>query len=155
MLTKSIHCHATCVAQGEVAILLRGASGSGKSDLAYRFINLSVPEGSGLPHLVADDQVILTRQDGVILASPPPTIKGKLELRGIGIIELPYLENVRLRLIVDLHPPGEIERLPDWKINDEILDLKLPLIRLTPFEPSAALKLRAAINMLSKEFSHN
>ena len=155
MPTKSIHCHGTCVAQGEVAVLLRGPSGSGKSDLAYRFLNLPNPGHSNFPHLVADDQVILTRQGGQIFVAPPPAIKGKLELRGIGIIELPYLENAELRLIVDLHPPGEIERLPERNITDEILDLKLPLIRLTPFEPSAALKLRAAINMLSKEFSHN
>ena len=57
--------HASCVALDGNGVLLRGPSGSGKSDLALRLID-------GGAVLVADDQVALTVEGEKILASAPP-----------------------------------------------------------------------------------
>jgi len=153
MPAQSTSFHGTCVALGEVALLLRGASGAGKSDLAYRFLHLPQGERTTAPILVADDQVVMTRDGDRIYVAPPPAIAGKLELRGIGILDLPYLNKASLRLVVDLCQPEEIERLPDWTDRAEYLGIELPLIRLSPFQTSAALKLRSALDMSGKEFS--
>ena len=150
--------HATCVAYREYAALLRGPSGAGKSDLAYRYINLpsdlsgsdadsSAPD-CHVHQLLADDQVKLERCENKIYAAPPPSIAGKIELHGIGILELPYVERAQLILIVDLQPSRPVERMPDWTRTDQILGVDLAKLDLSPFEPSAPLKLRAAFQHL-------
>src|SRR5689334_24249403 len=81
--------HGTCVALGRRAALLRGPSGAGKSDLALRFLALSNEDGEKAL-LVADDQVFVgSNGSGELVASAPPTIAGKIEVRGLGIIEVP------------------------------------------------------------------
>ena len=78
--------HGTCVALGPHGALLRGGSGSGKSDLALRFLALAA-EQDLQPRLVADDQVwVEAKGDGSLVASPPETIAGKIEVRGLGIV---------------------------------------------------------------------
>lgn len=132
--------HGTAVALGEVAALFRGASGSGKSDLALRCLGLPAGPLIGLPaRLVADDQVILTRDGSGLNVSAPPTIAGQLEVRGIGIIAVGAVAPARLALVVDLVPPQSIERMPElgWC---RIEGVDVPVMALTPFEGSAALK---------------
>jgi serine kinase of HPr protein (carbohydrate metabolism regulator) len=131
-----IDVHGTAVALGEVGVLLRGASGSGKSDLALRLID-------GGARLVADDRTLLRREGGLLLASAPPPIAGRLEVRGIGILAVPSVASCALRLVVDLVAPGAVERLPEPR-TARLLGLDLPLISLAPFEASAAAKLRLA-----------
>ena len=92
---KSVH--ASCVSINEIGILLRGPSGSGKSDLTLRLI------GDGAM-LVADDQVQLTDVSGSLMAKAPEMLAGKLEVRGCGILAFPKLECVTVRLVVDLVP---------------------------------------------------
>src|SRR6185436_11959733 len=98
--------HGTCVALGRTAALLRGPSGSGKSDLALRFLFLARrgPAALEAPILVADDQVWLVRNGGHLLAKPPDTIRGKMEVRGVGIVEVKSLIEADLALVVDLAP---------------------------------------------------
>ena len=98
--------HGTCVALGRTAALLRGPSGSGKSDLALRFLFLARrgPAALEAPILVADDQVWLVRNGGRLLARPPDTIRGKMEVRGVGIVEVKSLMEADLALVVDLAP---------------------------------------------------
>ena len=132
--------HGTAVALGDVAALFRGASGSGKSDLALRCLGL--PAGSLIgqsARLVADDQVILTRDGSGLSVSAPPTIAGRLEVRGIGIITVGAVTPARLALVVDLVPPQSVERMPElgWCRIDGV---DVAAIALTPFEGSAALK---------------
>ena len=82
--------HGTCIALGRTAALLRGPSGSGKSDLALRFLFLARrgPAALEAPILVADDQVYLTRKSGRLLARAPESIRGRIEVRGVGIVDV-------------------------------------------------------------------
>jgi len=137
--------HGTCVAFGAYAALIRGASGSGKSDLALRFLALA-PEGERAPILVADDQVFVEARGDALLASVPPTIAGKLEVRGIGIIEFSYVAHAELVLVVDLVPARDVPRmLPEPWERTMIAGRSVARIGLEPFEASAPLKLKLAL----------
>ena len=96
--------HGTCVYMNGAGILLRGRSGTGKSDLALRLIN----DGA---QLVADDQVALQIAHGNLLASAPSSLKGLLEIRGVGIIKVCSRTSAAVRLIVDLVGEKEVKRL--------------------------------------------
>ncbi len=134
--------HGTCVALNGVTVLLRGPSGSGKSDLALRLI-----DGGG--RLVADDQTLVEIQGGRLIATAPETIAGKMEVRGVGVLAVEMEKSGILGLVVDLvaNPP---ERMPESETT-EILGMALPLLRLDPFKASAAAKLRLAVRSLGGE----
>jgi len=136
----------TCVALGPHAALLRGSSGSGKSDLALRFLALA-PEHDLQPLLVADDQVWVAAQgDGSLIASPPETIAGKIEVRGLGIVELPHRREARLALVADLVSAEEVPRMPPHPCpRITLAGVALPVVKLAPFELSAPLKLKLAL----------
>jgi HPr kinase/phosphorylase len=129
--------HATCIEIDGHGVLLRGRSGSGKSDLALRLID------SGAV-LVSDDQVRVEAGDGRLCASAPPAIAGLLEVRGLGLVRLPYRQAVALALVVDLVPPDGVERLPE-DASVELEGGRLPLVWLAPFEASAPAKVRLAV----------
>lgn len=135
--------HGTCVALAGRGILLRGPSGAGKSDLALRLID-------GGAMLVADDQTRLERDGDTLLASPPATIAGLLEVRGLGLVRLPHLARSPLHLVVDLVPAAEVERLPEPDTL-ELLGLALRRLRLAPFEASAAAKVRLAVRASTRD----
>jgi len=138
--------HGTCVALGPHAALIRGPSGSGKSDLALRFLALAAEPGLE-PLLVADDQVWVERDnDGSLAASAPPTLAGKIEVRGLGIVEVPHRGAARLALAVDLVLPQEVPRMPPDPLDRITLaGATLTVVKLAPFELSAPLKLRLAL----------
>ena len=125
--------HATAVAVDGGAILLRGPSGAGKSDLGLRLIAAGA-------RLVADDQVELRRAGRQILARAPPALAGLVEIRGVGIVRVAAMDVAPLVLIADLILAGEIERLPEPRV-ERVLGVAVPLIALAPFEASAAAKL--------------
>ena len=138
--------HATCIAViGDGAargVLLRGPSGAGKSDLALRMID----QGA---RLVADDQCELRRGTdehglAVLVATAPTSLRGRIEARGVGIVEVPCLREVAVALVVDLVAPGAVARLPE-EASTRILGLAVPRMELDPFESSAPAKLRAAL----------
>jgi serine kinase of HPr protein (carbohydrate metabolism regulator) len=131
-----IRVHGTCVAIGERGILLRGGSGAGKSDLALRLIDRG-------GRLVADDQVELTPRAGVLHATAPESIRGLLEVRGLGLVEVPYADACALVLVVDLVDGDEIERLPAEN-RAEIAGVAVPAIRVDPRQASAEVKVRLA-----------
>ncbi|MGZ5915841.1 MAG: HPr kinase/phosphorylase [Methyloceanibacter sp.] len=138
--------HGTCVALGRSAALLRGASGAGKSDLALRFLALA-SDGDRAPTLIADDQVwIEDGTSGELLASAPATLAGKIEVRGLGILETPHLAVGRLVLVVDLVSDAEVPRMPpDPPETVTIAGVALPRLALAAFEPSSPLKLKLAL----------
>ena len=130
-----INLHATCIAIKQNGILLLGKSGAGKSDLALRLIE------NKNAILVADDRVDIKKIDNKIFALPPHTIKGLLELRGIGIIKVSYLEQCDIKLAVNLVDDiKQIERMPENKFY-EIQQVKIPMIDIYPFEVSATDKI--------------
>lgn len=140
--------HGTAIALGNRAALIRGPSGTGKSDLAFRCIGLGASDLVREPvKLIADDQVILRQDSSGIVASAPSTIRGKLEVRGLGILEVDAVAEANLVLIADLVSGGGVERYPDPWPQARILGLEVPLIHLYPFENSSALKLVTAITM--------
>jgi HPr kinase/phosphorylase len=146
--------HGTCVALGKRAALLRGGSGSGKSDLALRFLALP-GEGDLRPHLVADDQVwIESKRDGQLIASAPDAIAGKLEVRGLGIAEMPFLKEAPLALVCDLVRSEDVPRMPaePWE-RTVIAGATVGSLKLSPFEVSAPLKLKMALLLAVPEQS--
>ncbi len=139
--------HATCIAIQGRGVLLRGPSGSGKSDLALRCLGLGpTPWTPAAAKLVADDRVVLRRDGNRLMASAPPSIAARLEVRGIGILDVPAEYEAQVVLAADLQPGQSIERLPGRLPEDEILGIRIPVLRLAPFEVSAALKVLIAIN---------
>jgi HPr kinase/phosphorylase len=134
MRPESKRLHATCVSIDGKGILLLGASGSGKSDLALRLID------SGA-QLIADDQVEIVKTKNALLASPPAKLCGLIEARGVGILKLPYMQNVPLVLAVELVARKEVERLPDPAFFS-CLALRLPLLSLHAFDNSTCAKIR-------------
>ena len=130
--------HASCVAFGGRGLLLRGPSGSGKSDLALRLIEAGAM-------LVADDQVILKRDGEILLASCPPSIAGRIEVRGVGILMLPHASAAPLALVCDLVPREAVPRLPD-AAQVEIAGISLPRLALHAFDASAVAKLRLSLS---------
>jgi HPr kinase/phosphorylase len=138
--------HGTCVALGRRGALLRGSPGSGKSDLALRFLALA-PEGDARALLVADDQVwIAAGAEGALLASPPATLAGKIEVRGLGIVDVPFLAEAELVLVCDLVNASDVPRMPPQPLEQtEIAGRHVRLLKLAPFEASAPLKLKLAL----------
>jgi serine kinase of HPr protein (carbohydrate metabolism regulator) len=140
-MPETLLVHATTVAIGARAVLLRGPSGAGKSDLALRLIDAGA-------RLVADDRSELRRDRDAILARAPGTIAGLIEARGIGILRVDSVSDTPLSLIVDLVAPEAVERLPEPRC-ETILGLSIPLIALAPFEASAPAKLCLALDALA------
>ena len=138
-----IRVHGTAIALGSEGILLRGPSGAGKSDFALRLID----QGA---RLVADDQTELRREGDDITMSAPGTIAGQMEVRGLGIIALPSIASAPLRLVVDLMPSAEIERMPLPR-DCHYLGCSIPTVALAPFEASAPAKLRLALRALAPD----
>jgi serine kinase of HPr protein (carbohydrate metabolism regulator) len=140
-MTDHLFIQATCVAIDGLGVLLRGPSGSGKSDLALRLID-------GGAKLVADDGVELRRQGERLFARLPPgapdSVRGRIELRGLGILPVPSVAEAPLDLVIDLVAVDALERLPE-PLTIELLGVALPLLRLSAREPSAAAKVRLAV----------
>ena len=132
--------HATTIQLGLSGVMLLGESGVGKSDLALRLI----AEGA---LLVADDQTQIALIDGCLIATAPKTIAGRIEARGIGILPVPQIEAATVRLAVQL-TRSPIERMPEpagWWPPGVAGAPQIPLFELSPFEPSATVKLRLAL----------
>jgi serine kinase of HPr protein (carbohydrate metabolism regulator) len=132
--------HGTAVALDGVGVLIRGPSGSGKSDLALRLIDAGAL-------LVADDQTELWLTERSVMMRAPLSIAGHLEVRGVGIARVPSLAQAPLRLVLDLVPPECVDRLPEWT-SCEILGRTVHRLALAPFEASAVAKVRLALRGL-------
>jgi serine kinase of HPr protein (carbohydrate metabolism regulator) len=136
---SSENLHASTVAIGGRAVMISGPSGSGKSDLALRLIDRGFA-------LVSDDRTIVSKDGDGLTATSPETIRGKLEIRGIGIVAMPSVENVPLAMIVEL--TSELTRLPDDDRQRLILGVSIPLISVDAQTASAAAKVVIALNLL-------
>ena len=127
--------HASCVALGGRAVLLAGRPGAGKSDLTLRLIDRGAV-------LVSDDYTELRRGDGRLLARAPATIAGKIEMRGVGIVEMDTAADVPVCLYADLDRAPE--RLPEAAAI-RLAGEEIPRIAIAALEASAPLKLEQAL----------
>lgn len=111
--------HASCAAFGEKAVLIRGASGSGKSALTLELLARGA-------NLVADDRTCLRMTSRGVIAYAPHTLLGLIEARGIGILHAEKAQPTRVALVIDLDRT-ETERLPRARSCD-LLGQTLPLL---------------------------
>lgn len=125
--------HASCAARDGLGILLTGAPGSGKSDLLLRLLDRGFS-------LVADDQVEIGT-DGMV--RPPGALEGLLEVRGLGLMRLPFLRQARPILVAEL-AQAPAPRLPTPRT--EAL-FGLPAIAVDPRPASAAQLLALAFDL--------
>ena len=131
--------HASTVASEGRAVLIIGPSGSGKSDLALRLLDRGFT-------LVSDDQTLVKRDGTRLLATAPPNIAGKLEIRGIGIVDMDHVGEVPVALVVEL--TSDIQRLPDDARERPILGVSLPLISVDAMTASAPSKVALALDRM-------
>ncbi|HEX2803299.1 MAG TPA: aldolase [Sphingomicrobium sp.] len=131
--------HATTVALDGRSVLITGPSGAGKSDLALRLLDRGFS-------LVSDDQTIVRRDGERLVASAPPQIAGKLEVRGIGIVEMDTAADVPVALLVELR--SDIQRLPDDSRERQLLGVPLPLVSIDAAAASAPAKVELALDRL-------
>ena len=135
--------HASTVALDGRAVLICGPSGSGKSDLALQLLDRGFI-------LISDDQTIVRRDNGRLLAAAPPNIRGKLEIRGIGIVDMETADDLPVALFVEL--TSEIQRLPEDSRERLVLDLPIPLISVDAMTASAPAKVALALDRLGLRF---
>lgn len=119
--------HATAVVIGEAGVLIRGASGAGKSTLARELLRQAELAGR-FARLVGDDRVRVTPRNGRLVAEAHPDIAGLIEIRGLGIVSMPYETAAVVRLVVDCEaePPT---RLPMDDVAT-VAGVTLPRIRV-------------------------
>jgi serine kinase of HPr protein (carbohydrate metabolism regulator) len=125
--------HATSVAINGRAVLLCGPSGMGKSDLALRLIDRGAV-------LVSDDYTRVLEIEGRLFARAPDRIVGMMEVRGLGLIDVPHAP---VALAVELS--DAIERMPLDPAVRAIAGVDVPLVRIAPFEASAPIKVELAV----------
>jgi len=124
-------------------VMIEGASGAGKSDLALRAFDLGF-------RLVADDrtQVFLSR--GRLFGRAPKPLSGLIEARGVGVLRQSHLAFAQIALIVRcVSGPGEVERLPQVA-RETILGVETPMLNLWPLEAAAPTKLWLALEHLGE-----
>lgn len=124
--------HGTTIEMEGRGLLLLGPSGSGKSSLALQLLAVG-------GRLVSDDRTDLRREQNSVMASAPASLNGRIEARGIGILNADPAGPVRLALVADLGQSEEM-RLPAVRYR-ELLGLRLPLA-LGPYRPHLYAALR-------------
>ncbi|MEO1066333.1 MAG: HPr kinase/phosphatase C-terminal domain-containing protein [Pseudomonadota bacterium] len=137
--------HGTLVDVTGNGVLLRGPSGSGKSSIALGLIDHASNTAAPV-FLVSDDRVVLKRRDDVIVGRAPDAIKGLLEIRGIGIVRMPTLEESTLHLIVDLVAENELQRYPDPEADRALIHgVAIPRVCCAARNPDAGGIIRAVL----------
>lgn len=142
MSDQSLRIDGVAVAIEDQAILLRGRSGSGRSDLALRLID----EGA---RLISDEQVELHRRGDRVFVGPPAAmpanLRGRIEARGLGLVPVPHVSEPKaLAWVIDMAVADSIDRLPG-SCEADYLGVAIPLLTLDPFAISATAKLRLAV----------
>lgn len=132
--------HASTVSIGGRAVLISGRPGTGKSDLALRLIDRGAV-------LVSDDYTIVTRSGKKLLASAPETIRGRIEIRGIGLVDMPHETAVPVALVIDIDEA--VPRMPEPDRTRLIADIAVPLFAMAAYEASAPIKVEQMLKTLA------
>lgn len=127
---------ATCVAIQDRGILIEGAPGAGKSSLALALIDRGAV-------LVGDDGVLLEARNDGLYAQPHPNIRGKLEVRNLGLFDFAVQNEVRIALVIRLDP--QAPRFIDEAERRSLDNQSLPMVRLWPDTPVLALRAELAL----------
>lgn len=139
---SEILANVSCVAMRGRAMLITGEPGSGKSSLA-----LALLDRGG--KLVGDDGVALALEGDRVIAAPPPNIEGLIEIRNVGLLEVP-VTSAPVAIVINLSATAE--RLPLG--HDEVLLLgrPVPQVALWPDTPALPLRAEAALEMHGLNF---
>ncbi len=123
--------HASAAVIREAGVLIRGPSGAGKSSMVLALIAAAEKAGF-FARLVGDDRVCLERQSGRLIVRGHPQILGRIERRGLGVLEIPFLAAAVVRLVIDLVAADELgPRYPEQGCDRiELAGVGLPLLRL-------------------------
>ncbi len=133
--------HTSCIAIGARAVLIEGRSGAGKSDLALRLIDRGA-------QLVSDDYTILQRTGQSLIATAPATIAGKIEVRGLGIIDMPFVDRVPVAMLIML--ADDPERMPLDHQSRKIAGVEIPVVVIAGHDASAPIKVELALKRLDQ-----
>ena len=133
--------HVSCVAIDGRAVLIEGRSGAGKSDLALRLIDRGAK-------LVSDDYTLVIREGSRLVATPPANIAGKIEVRGIGILPMAYVERVPVALLVELS--DDVERMPPDMPIRTIAGVRVPVVAVEGHYASSPIKVEMALAARAK-----
>jgi len=143
MTTDAPTIHATAVKIDQYAVVLRGPSGVGKSDLALRLIDAGA-------QLISDDQTNLFIENNILCAGPAKNLLGLIEIRGLGILSFDPAPPSAVGCIIDLisgpRPDKEKNRLPPPQTTS-LLGHTISLVELYPFDLSAAIKVKLALGL--------
>src|SRR5262245_59187654 len=130
----------------EGVVLLLGDSGSGKSDVALHLMAMG-------GKLVSDDQTVLFMRGGRLFADAPPNLSGRLEIRGLGIMQVEKAPAAPVVLAVRLEADTAIARMPEpafYALPPSLqADVKVPLLTLSAYEGSTPAKVAAAAAALA------
>lgn len=139
--------HANALRWQEKGVLIRGPSGSGKSDLSLRLLDRGW-------QLVSDDYCFITSEAGHLFAQVPDNIAGKIEVRGLGIVPVSHVQKTGVHAVIDL-VQNPVERLPepmfDYIDGFENGDgHKMPLLQIQAFEASTPIKIELFLTSLTE-----
>jgi serine kinase of HPr protein (carbohydrate metabolism regulator) len=128
MTEGGVSVHASAVLVGNRAVLIRGASGAGKSRLALDLILAGRAGQIAAAVLVGDDRVHLTARQGKLVVRPARELAGLIEIRGLGIRRCDFVDEAIVGLVVDL-AAADGERLPPPEaLQTQISGIKIPRI---------------------------
>ncbi len=125
--------HATLVEIYSTGVLILGESGIGKSEIALELVKKG-------HQLVTDDRVDVSFVRGKLYGEAPELLKGMMEVRGIGIIDVARMfginaivKKIQISYAIELvkyNPKKDIDRLGDNKQFYEIHGHKIPLLQI-------------------------
>lgn len=134
---------ASCVAIGERAVMIVGAPGTGKSSLALALIDRGAV-------LIGDDSLVLDARDGRLMASPHPNTRGLIEVRNLGLIEMPVRSEAPVALVLRLDEAAP--RFVEAADSVQIAGITLPMLALWPDSPVLAIRAELALERYGLRF---
>src|SRR3546814_964990 len=132
--------HSSTVSVNGRAVMIEGRSGSGKSDLALRLIDRGAK-------LVSDDYTIVRRKGKMLLASPPENIAGKIEVRGIGLVEMTHVSDLPVALVVQFF--DVVDSMPTTPALRVMAGISIPVMNIPPHASQAPIKAELHIKHLA------
>ncbi len=128
--------HASAVLIGPKAALIRGPAGAGKSRLVWDLLQAAGASALPFARLIGDDRVELETMAGRLLVRPAPALAGMLEIRGLGIRQLPFEAVAAVGLVVDL-AAADAARLPGREAEKAVIGgISLPRLAVAAGEPA-------------------